>query len=371
MAQSVVTASSYDPKDVQKEDLEGNSMAESVVTASSDDPKDVQKEDLKGNSMAESVVTASSDDPKDVQKEDLKGNSMAESVVTASSDDPKDVQKEDLKGNSMAQSVVTASSDDPKDVQKEDLEDDEGEYRMMIAGLTGVGKSSLANSISGKHVQITESALASVTKQAAIISCKRQEKSLVYFDTPGLSFDTDKEFVPKEYRKCLINAAPGLQAILIVQKATAFTEDNQTFLDRFTKWFGENCWKWVVFVFTHIDEFENTDLEEQLKTVDKRLKCWLSKCENRYVGIDNNLKGTENNKQIERLISVVTNLIETNNGEIYTNEEFQKIYKIMQNTARDENLTLREVRERYLGHANNIITNLGRGLLRELLNIHI
>lgn len=241
---------------------------------------------------------------------------------------------------------------------------------MMIAGIRGVGKSALANSISGKRVQDSKSALETVTKKAVKITCKRQEKSLVYFDTPGLKFDEDKSQVQKEYRKCLINAAPGLQAIIIVQKATHFTQDNQTFLDHFTKMFGENCWKWVVLVFTHIDDLDK-DLDEQLKNADKRLKHWLSKCGNRYVGINNNLKGTENNEQIESLISVVTNLIETNNGDIYTNEEFQKIYKIMQNAARDGNLTLGEVRERYLGTANNIITDLGKGLLKELLNIHL
>lgn len=244
------------------------------------------------------------------------------------------------------------------------ITDEEGEYRMMIAGLRGVGKSSLANSISGKHVQVSKSAFETVTKKAAKITCKRQEKSFVYFDTPGLSKDMEKETLQKEYKKCLINAAPGLQAILIVQKATIFTEDNQTFLDHFTRMFGEKCWKWVVFVFTHIDELleEKRDLEEQLKDADKRLKCWLSKCENRYVGIDNNLKGTENNKQIERLISVVNNLIETNNGEIYTNKEFQEVYQMLQKDARDKNLARCETREGYFRKAKDAIAGVQKRL---------
>lgn len=45
------------------------------------------------------------------------------------------------------------------------ITDEEGEYRMMIAGLRGVGKSSLANSISGKHVQVSKSAFETVTKR--------------------------------------------------------------------------------------------------------------------------------------------------------------------------------------------------------------
>lgn len=250
-------------------------------------------------------------------------------------------------------------------------DEEEGGYRMMIAGLRGVGKSSLANSISGKHVQVSKNAFETVTKIAAKIECKRQEKSLVYFDTPGLSTDKEKDTLQKEYGKCLFHGAPGLHAILIVQKATVFTDDNLFFLDRFTKMFGEKCWKWVVFVFTHIDELKGTDLEEELKIADKRLKCWLANCGNRYVGINNNLKGTENNVQIKRLISTVTNLIETNNGEIYTNEEFQKIYQRMQKDARDKNLTLPEARERYFSKVNSVFTDLGKGLLNDLLNIHL
>lgn len=47
------------------------------------------------------------------------------------------------------------------------ITDEEGGYRMMIAGLRGVGKSSLANSISGKHVQVSKNAFETVTKKSS------------------------------------------------------------------------------------------------------------------------------------------------------------------------------------------------------------
>lgn len=46
-------------------------------------------------------------------------------------------------------------------------DEEEGGYRMMIAGLRGVGKSSLANSISGKHVQVSKNAFETVTKKSS------------------------------------------------------------------------------------------------------------------------------------------------------------------------------------------------------------
>lgn len=243
---------------------------------------------------------------------------------------------------------------------------------MLIAGKRGVGKSSLANSIAGKRIQESKWNHETVTQNSAKLKCKRQEMSLIYFDTPGLSFDVDEETAQNEYRKCLFRAAPGLHAILIVQKATEYTSSNQAFLDTCTKIFGENCWKYIIFVFTHIDELKR-DLKDQIEDADENLKRYLSKCGNRYVEINNNLKGTRNDQQIKVLLSAVKDLMKKNNGEIYTNVEFQEIYKRMQNAARDGNLTISEVREKILNTmaSNNVIAGVWKGFIRECFNMHV
>lgn len=243
---------------------------------------------------------------------------------------------------------------------------------MLIAGKRGVGKSALANSIAGDQMQESKWNLGTVTQDSAKLECKRQELSLTYFDTPGLSFELDEETAQKEYMNCLIKAAPGLQAILIVQKATEYTSSNQNFLDTCTKIFGENCWKYVIFVFTHIDELKR-DLKDQIEDADESLKRYLSKCGNRYVEINNNLKETRNDQQIKILLSTVKDLMKTNNGEIYTNEEFQEIFKRMQNAARDGNLTLSEVREKILNTmaSKKIITGVCKGFIKECFNMHV
>lgn len=240
---------------------------------------------------------------------------------------------------------------------------------MLIAGKRGVGKSSLANSIAGERMQKSNWDLGTVTRNSAKLKCKRQDLSLTYFDTPGLSFNVDEEKAQNEYKKCLIRAAPGLHAILIVQKATEFTSSNEAFLDYCTKIFGENCWKYVIFVFTHIDELKKRDLKDQIEDSDESLKRWLSKCGNRYVGINNNLKGTGNDQQIKRLLSAVKDLMKTNKGEIYTNDEFQEIYQMMQNDARDGNLTLNEVRQTFLN--SRVFTGVCEGVMREVFNVHV
>ena len=117
---------------------------------------------------------------------------------------------------------------------------------MLIAGIRGVGKSALANSIAGSKIQASKADFGTVTKKAAKIKRRLNDKSLIYFDTPGLSKDMEEEKVVKEYNKCLVKAAPGLHAILIVQKATTFTDDNHHFLKTFTKRFGENSWKFII-----------------------------------------------------------------------------------------------------------------------------
>lgn len=250
--------------------------------------------------------------------------------------------------------------------------DNKDEIGMLIAGNMGVGKSSLANSIAGKRMQESKWNMkhVTVTLNSAKLTCKRQEMSLIYFDTPGLS--SDVKTAQNEYWKCLITDPPGLHAILIVQKATEYTSSNQAFLDTCTKIFGENCWKYIIFVFTHIDELKR-DLKDQIEDADESLKRYLSKCGNRYVEINNNLKGTKNDQQINALLSAVKDLMKTNNGEIYTKVEFKENYKRMQNAARDGNLTSSEECEKNLNTmaSKKVITGVCKGFIKECFNMHV
>ncbi|XP_078317313.1 GTPase IMAP family member 9-like [Crassostrea virginica] len=250
-------------------------------------------------------------------------------------------------------------------VEVEDLgADDVKGFRMLIAGIRGVGKSALANSIADMEIQDTKADLNTVTKIAARIKSRSNGRSLIFFDTPGLSERMEEGKVVEEYKKCLVNAAPGLHVILIVQKATTFTDDNHNFLETFTKIFGENSWKFVLFVFTHVDELDE-DLKVQLENGEARLHEWLKKCNGRYIGINNMMKGHENHQQILRLLSTVDSLMKKNNEEIYTNEEFQKIYEAMKKAAHSRHVSLQDVREHY---ADSIIKQVGKTILSELFN---
>ncbi|XP_062597879.1 GTPase IMAP family member 9-like [Saccostrea cucullata] len=222
--------------------------------------------------------------------------------------------------------------------------DDEDNCRMLIAGLRGVGKSALTNSIVGKEVQVSNNSLESVTQKASQIKCKRKERYLVCFDTPGLSTIDDTKMIQKQYEKCLIEAAPGFHAILVVQKATSFSDDNEKSLNKITEMFGEDLWKFVVIVFTHIDQIEE-GLEKTMLKGDKRLHYWLHKCEHRYVGINNKAKGEENEQQISKLLDVVEKMNQVNGGKIYTNEDFQKTYTMLKIAARDLKVSVQNIRD--------------------------
>ena len=237
---------------------------------------------------------------------------------------------------------------------------------MLIAGIRGVGKSALANSIAVTEIQDTKADLNTVTKLATRIKRRFHGRLLISFDTPGLSERMEEGKVVEVYKKCLLRAAPGLHAILIVQKATTFTDDNHHFLETFTKVFGENSWKFVMFVFTHVDELEE-DLNVQLKNGEARLHEWLKKCNGRYIGINNMMKGHENHQQTLRLLSAVDSLVKKNNEEKYTNEEFQKIYEVMKKAAQSKNVTVQYVREHY---ADNIIQIgfIGKAILSKIFN---
>ena len=77
------------------------------------------------------------------------------------------------------------------------------------------------------------------------------------------------------------------------------------------------------------------------------------------------IHGHKNQQQILRLLSAVDSLVKKNNEEIYTNDDFQKIYEVMKKAAQSRNVTVQYVREHY---ADNIIQEVGKAILSELFH---
>ncbi|KAK3105725.1 hypothetical protein FSP39_004289, partial [Pinctada imbricata] len=203
------------------------------------------------------------------------------------------------------------------------------EWRIVLIGKTGVGKSATGNSILGSKAFLSKASGKSVTKEILIERAERFGKKLLLVDTPGI-FDTGEtnNAVLKEIVKCIGVTSPGLHAIILVVQIGRFTEEEQKTVDLFLGFFGDRLIQFLVVVFDRKDDIDKdrTTIDEYVDSLDPSSKIAdiIQKSRRRYVAFDNTAVGQQNDDQVKRLFSVIENLIQQNGNTFYTNAMYEE-----------------------------------------------
>ncbi|XP_076018589.1 GTPase IMAP family member 8-like [Genypterus blacodes] len=205
------------------------------------------------------------------------------------------------------------------------------EWRIVLLGKTGAGKSSLANTLFGEttfHINSSPNVPKSICQSK---SKSVEGRNVTLVDTPGF-FDPSKpeKALKNEIVGSVAQCTPGPHAFLIVLKVEKFTDQEGDVVKRIEDYFSAEVFKYAVVAFTHGDQLAEEMKIQQFVNQNKRLRDLVKKCGSRCHVLDNRYWKTSqqddyrsNQFQVTELLNTIEMLVKENRGGCYTGAMLQ------------------------------------------------
>lgn len=150
-------------------------------------------------------------------------------------------------------------------------------------------------------------------------------------DTPGVSDTSCTEYAHREIAKAVATVTPGPHAILMVVRCNnRFTQEEYCIYKELKKLFGEEITKFMIVVFTGIDDLGGSPLADVVEKAPQQVQEIIADAQGRYIGL--NYKGmswVEQQKQGDNLLGLVGHMMIQNGGQYYSTDLVKRV-EIMQ-----------------------------------------